>query len=112
MLKMRVSICRIRRHFAYFHVGAVLVGTLETNVTGLSDHGRLQLLEPSEFSTHAGSKKTYWEVHYEIVLIVQGRSINFEARFPVRSKLLPGERQDSLGAKLVGIAAAFAPGTA
>ena len=92
--------------------GAVWVGALETDVTGLRDQGRLQLQAPSEFSTHAGSEKTYWEVHYEIALVVEGRSIRFEARFPVKSHLRPGEEQTPLGTKLVGIAAAFAPGTA
>lgn len=89
-----------------------MVGYLEADLTYLKDEGRIKLQEPSEFSTHAGSEKRYWEVHYEVVLIVEGRSIRFQARYPVSGNLRPGEKQKTVGTKLVGIAAAFAPGTA
>jgi hypothetical protein len=92
--------------------GAVMVGFLQTDLTRLRDEGRIEPQHPSRFSTHAGSQKRYWEVHYEVALIVEGRSIRFEARYPVKDALRPGEQQEVLGVKLVGIAAAFAPGTA
>lgn len=56
--------------------------------------------------------KEYWEVHYEVALIVEGRSIRFEARWPAKDKLLAGETQRTLNARLIGIASAFLPGTA
>ena len=89
-----------------------MVGHLKTDLTRLKDAGRLQRQLPSEFSTHAGSQETFWEVYYEIALIVEGRSIRFQARHPTRNNLRPGEEQDVLATKLVGIAAAFVPGTA
>jgi hypothetical protein len=92
--------------------GAVMVGFLTADLTRLRDEGRIKPQYPSEFSKHAGSQKRYWEVHYEVALIVEGRSIRFEARYPVKDGLRPGEQQEILGIKLVGIAAAFSPGTA
>jgi hypothetical protein len=62
--------------------GAVMVGFLQTDLTRLRDEGRIEPQYPSTFSTHAGSQKRYWEVHYEVALIVEGRSIRFEARYP------------------------------
>jgi hypothetical protein len=88
------------------------IGYLEADMTHLRTEGRIQAQTPSEYSTFAGSDETYWEVHYEVRLIVEGRSIRFEARYPVRDNLRPGEEQKRLGMTLVGIAAAFAPGTA
>ncbi|CAN9285841.1 unnamed protein product [Alternaria alternata] len=92
--------------------GAVMVGFLQTDLTRLKDEGRIVPQYPSEASIHKGSKRCFWEVDYEVALIVEGRSIRFEARYPVKGALGPGEQQEVLGAKLVGIAAAFAPGTA
>ncbi|KAL1794641.1 hypothetical protein ACET3X_006457 [Alternaria dauci] len=92
--------------------GAVMVGFLTADLTRLREEGRIEPQYPSEFSKYAGSQKRYWEVHYEVALIVEGRSIRFEARYPVKDDLRPGEQQEVLGVKLVGIAAAFAPGTA
>jgi hypothetical protein len=93
-------------------IEAVMVGFLTADLTRLRDEGRIEPQHPSKFSKHAGSQKRYWEVHYEVALIVEGRSIRFEARYPVKDGLRPGEQQEVLGVKLVGIAAAFAPGTA
>ena len=89
-----------------------MVGFLQTDLTRLIHERRIQPQHPSIYSTYAGSQKGYWEVHYEVALIVEGRSIRFEARYPVKDALGPGEQQEVLGVKLVGIAAAFAPGTA
>jgi hypothetical protein len=89
-----------------------MVGFLQADLTRLRDEGRIEPQHPSMYSTHTGPQKRYWEVHYEVALIVEGRSIRFEARYPVKDALRPGEQQEVLGVKLVGIAAAFAPGTA
>lgn len=89
-----------------------MVGFLQTDLTPLRDEGLIEPQYPSMSSVHAGSQKRYWEVHYEVALIVEGRRIRFEARYPVKGALGPGEQQEVLGVKLVGIAAAFAPGTA
>ncbi|KAF2124677.1 hypothetical protein P153DRAFT_325969 [Dothidotthia symphoricarpi CBS 119687] len=92
--------------------GAELIGSIEANLTFLKEDGLIQPQQPSEFSTHFGSQKWYWEVYYEVAMIVEGRSIRFEARWPVKGNLQHGQHQKVLVMKLVGIAAAFAPGTA
>jgi hypothetical protein len=89
-----------------------MVGYLEADLTRLRDEGHIEPQCPSDFSTFAGSQKRYWEVQYELALIVEGRSIRFEARYPVKDCLRPGEQQQILGVKLIGIAASFQPGTA
>lgn len=89
-----------------------MVGYLESNMTCLRTQGRIEPQVPSEFSTFAGSRTLFWEVHYEISLTVEGRSIRFEAKYPTKENLRPGEKQESISTKLVGIAAAFALGTA
>jgi hypothetical protein len=81
-------------------------------MTFLREQGHIVPQLPSVTSTHAGTQHKHWEVHYEVLMIVEGRSIRFEARWPARKNLLPGQTQKVLGTKLVGIAAAFAPGTA
>jgi hypothetical protein len=77
----------------------------------LKDERRIEPQHPFIYSKHAGSRKCYWEVHYEVALIVEGRSIRSEARYSVKDALGPAEQQEVLGVKLVGIAAAFAPST-
>ena len=88
-----------------------MVGFLTADLTRLRDEGYIQPQYPSVYSTYAGSQKRFWEVKYEVALIVEGRSLRFEARYPAKDKLRQGEQQEVLGVKLVGIAAAFAPGT-
>jgi hypothetical protein len=93
-------------------VGAKLVGSIEADLTFLLEKNLIQPQFPSEYSTYVGSRKQHWVIHYEVALVVQGRSIRFEARWPVKRDLEPGKSQEVLGMKLVGIAAAFQPGTA
>jgi hypothetical protein len=94
-----------------YEIGAEIVGTIEADLSFLIDKGHIQPQCPSEFSTHIGQQKQHWKVHYELAMIVQGRSIRFEARWPLAKDLQPGAEQDVLATKLVGIAAAFQPGT-
>jgi hypothetical protein len=89
-----------------------MVGTIEADLSFLIDNGHIQPQSPSEFSTHISQQKQHWTVHYELAMIVQGRSIRFEARWPLTKDLEPGGEQQVLATKLVGIAAAFQPGTA
>jgi hypothetical protein len=93
-------------------IGAEMVGSIDADLTFLKDEGHIEPQEPSEYSIHFGSQKRFWEVHYEVAMIIEGRSIRFEARWPVKEELGPGKYQRVLGMKLVGIAAAFPPGTA
>ncbi|KAH7378746.1 hypothetical protein BKA66DRAFT_610262 [Pyrenochaeta sp. MPI-SDFR-AT-0127] len=92
--------------------GAEKIGTIEADLTFLKDEGRIEPQFPSNDSIHAGSHKQHWEVHYEVAMIVEGRSIRFEARWPVKDSLQHGQKQRVLAMKLVGMASAFKPGTA
>ncbi|KAH7067280.1 hypothetical protein BKA63DRAFT_521873 [Paraphoma chrysanthemicola] len=92
--------------------GAEQVGSIEVDMSFLRDQGRITPQWPSETSSYYGTQKKHWEVHYEVALIVEGRSIRFEARYPVKAELSEGQEQIVLAMKLVGIAAAFQPGTA
>jgi len=93
-------------------IGAQKVGTIVANMNFLRDEGLIEPQFPSVYSTHSSSQKQHWEVHYEVAMIVEGRSIRFEARWPLMEKLNQGQEQRVLAMKLVGIAAAFRPGTA
>jgi hypothetical protein len=88
------------------------VGSIEVDMSFLKNEGRIQPQLPSSSSSHYGTQKKHYEVHYEVALIVEGRSIRFEARYPVSAELKEGVEQTILAMKLVGIAAAFQPGTA
>jgi hypothetical protein len=92
-------------------LGAEAIGTIETDLTFLITDGLIEPQLPSAESTYVNSRKKHWQAHYEILMIVEGRSIRFEARWPARQDLKPGVNQRVLATKLVGIAAAFLPGT-
>lgn len=94
------------------NTGAELAGTIEADFTFLKNKGLIQPQLPPEDSTLFRSQKPYWLVRYEVALVVEGRSIRFEARWPLREDMSPGQRQEVKAMKFVGIAAAFKPGTA
>jgi hypothetical protein len=89
-----------------------LIGTIETDLTFLIENGEIEPQLPSVDSKWAGSRHQYWEVHYAVLMIVEGRSIRFEARWPASTDKKPGRVPRVLATKLVGIAASFPPGTA
>ncbi|KAF2181387.1 Hsp70 family protein-like protein [Zopfia rhizophila CBS 207.26] len=92
--------------------GAEKVGSIVTDLTFLKDERLIEPQLPSVFSTHSSLQEKHWEAHYEVAMIVEGRSIRFEARWPLKDNLKQGQKQRVLAMKLVGIAAAFQPGTA
>ena len=57
-------------------------------------------------------RRGYWTVDFEIVLVVQDRNLRYEARWPKRDCLEPGQIQKVCARGQVCIAAAFQPGTA
>lgn len=89
-----------------------MAGSIIADLTFLKNEGYLVPQRPSEHSIHYQTQKMFYEVIYEIAMIVEGRSIRFEARWPTKEMLIPGQEQQVLATKLVGIAAAFQPGTA
>lgn len=123
-LKAKSLICREElwvsdtkrpNHYRKTHAsnrGAESIGKIETDLTFLKELGLIQQKHNTTDRSKGKVRKDYWEVHYEVALIVEGRSIRFEARWPSKDKLKSGETQRTLSAKLFGIAAAFLPGTA
>ncbi|KAF2734482.1 hypothetical protein EJ04DRAFT_602989 [Polyplosphaeria fusca] len=104
-------------HLSHFHKGhaqnsgAEEAGKLRADMTFLKDQGLIEPQLPLSDSTLWGTKKKYWAVHYDVVLIVEGRSLRYEAHYPPSSALQPGE-QPVIQIGQVCIAAAFQPGTA
>jgi len=90
---------------------AEIVGSIEADVSFLKDEN---LIEPKlpDPDGNPTLQRLFWEPEYEVALIVEGRSIRFEARWPITENLSLGQNQRVLAMKVVGIAAAFKPGTA
>lgn len=82
-------------------------------MTFLLDEGRIEPIKPSEYSTFdARTAKDYWVVRFELVLIVDGRNLYFEARYPAKDDLdAMGQEERVLNQKQIPIAASFQPGT-
>lgn len=71
------------------------------------------------------SAKHYYRVEFDLVIIIQGRDLTFEARWPKKKKrAIPGQREEeredfgeefgppkARGNGQISIAAAFEPGT-
>jgi hypothetical protein len=95
-------------------VGHELAGEMKVDMTFLKTK---KLIEPErprfvEAKVSKAFKKGYWTVEFEIVLVIQGRNLRYEARWPKRELLQPGEVQTVCRRGQVCIAAAFEPGTA
>lgn len=82
-------------------------------MTFLRDEGLIQPKPPSEWSEFFGSKICHWEVMFDLVIIVDGRNLRYEARWPSLKDPEAASRQQSVQAQgQICIAAAFKPGTA
>lgn len=96
-----------------YKLEAELVGCIIADMTFLKTEGRIKPEEPSESSTYSNNpQKLYWAVHFELVMVVEGRNLRYEARWPLSKDLKEGERQGIHAKGQVSIAAAFQPGTA
>lgn len=73
-------------------------GRIIADMTFLRDRGMIQPIEPEE----GGTWKRHYKVEFELVMIVEGRNLRFEARPP---------GGNAVAWKTVSIAAAFRPGT-
>jgi hypothetical protein len=94
------------------HLGAVAIGTIETDLTFLIEEGLTEPHLPTPSNTYARSRRKHWEAHYELLFIVEGRSMRFEARWPAKKNLPQGRKQKVLVTNLVEIASSFPPVTA
>jgi len=89
-------------------------------MTFLKTKGLLKEWDPPK-----GSTKPYYKVEFDLVMIIQGRDLTYEARWPKKKKETdsgePGEGQENLedrfgppkarGNGQISITAAFEPGT-
>ncbi|PVH99820.1 hypothetical protein DM02DRAFT_629036 [Periconia macrospinosa] len=93
--------------------GAELAGSIIADMTFLRDEGRIQPESPSQFSKFSEEpEKRHWAVHFELVMIVEGRNLQYQARWPMQKDLQAGQQPSVQAQAQVCIAAAFRPGTA
>ena len=83
-------------------------------MTFLKDQGYIKPEPPSEFSTYSGPKGPYhWSVKFKLVMIVEGRNLRYEARWPIPNTREGESQLNSVHATgQICIAAGFKPGTA
>lgn len=92
--------------------GAEVAGFIEADMTYLRTQGLIEPVRASPFSTYWGTDHLHWEVRFELVMIIEGRNLRYEARWPLMEKVPSGEAQSVKAKGQVCIAAAFQPGTA
>ncbi|KAF2181396.1 hypothetical protein K469DRAFT_590044, partial [Zopfia rhizophila CBS 207.26] len=66
-----------------FNKGAELAGYIEADMTFLKTEGRIEPESPSETSTYSNPQRQHWAIHFELVIIVEGRNLRYEARWPL-----------------------------
>ena len=82
-------------------------------MTFLKDQGHIQPKIPSEWSRDVGTNTLHWEVTFDLVMIVDGRNLRYEARWPsLKDPEAASHQQSVQGTGQICIAAAFKPGTA
>jgi hypothetical protein len=74
-------------------------GKIMADMTRLVREGRIKPVEPEEGCTW----KRHYKIEFELVMIVEGRNLRFEARWPAGGNVV--------AENTVSIAAAFRPGT-
>jgi len=90
-------------------------GSITANMSFLRDEGHIRPVPQSEFSNFKGTKaqQAYWAVTFELVMIIDGRNLRYEARWPPLDDpeaTIHPQRVYAQGQ--ISIAAAFKPGTA
>jgi hypothetical protein len=83
-------------------------------MTFLKENGDIKLQPPSYFSTYSGPKAPHhWSVEFQLVMIVDGRNLRYEARWPILKENNHNPQGQTVQARgQVSLAAAFKPGTA
>jgi len=84
-------------------------------MTFLRDENLIQPEGPFEFSESCefseAPEKLHWAVHFDLVMIVEGRNLRYQARWPKAEDLHTGQQSDIQAQGRICIAAAFQPGT-
>jgi len=93
-------------------IGAELVGSIIADMTFLMTEGHIQPELPSEFSKYSNSEGRHWAVTFDLVMIVDGRNLRYEARWPPSKDDEMSQQQVVHAQGQICIAAAFKPGTA
>lgn len=93
---------------------AELAGEIVADMTWLKEQNLIQLQQPSAWSTFKGrDAQPYWSITWELVLIIDGRNLRYEARWPATEHVEErGQDQRVCEEGQTCIAAAFNPGTA
>lgn len=82
-------------------------------MTFLKDQGLIEPTEPSFYSKYRGTRNLHWEVTFDLVMIVDGRNLRYEARWPPTEDGEEPPTQQAVQARgQICIAANFRPGTA
>jgi hypothetical protein len=77
----------------------------------LREEGLIQPQMPSASSTFVGKRaKPFWAVEFDLVMIVDGRNLRYEARWP-QADAASMEEPQARARGQISIAAAFHPGT-
>jgi hypothetical protein len=77
-----------------------VAGVIEVDMTPLVNGHRIKATEPEE----GYEGKRHYRIDFELVIIVNGRNLRYEARWPVGGEVRVEQKQ-------VCIAASFRPGT-
>jgi hypothetical protein len=94
-------------------IGAELAGTIEADMTFLKNEGHIEPVPPSIYSTYSRDECLHYAVTFDLVMIVDGRNLRYEARWPPRKAGKQTSQQSHVKAQgQICIAAAFKPGTA
>jgi len=85
-----------------YDLGSMIAGTIQADMTFLRTNN---LIQPITAANYEGKLYTYYEITFDLYIIIEGRTLRFEARSPQHR----GEVEASTK---FCIAAGFVPGTA
>lgn len=97
-----VSDSSTKSHYRNTHPnnhGAEIAGRIIADMSFLVTEGRIEAIEPDP----GVSGKRHYKIEFELVMIIDGRNLRYEARWPVGGEVRSGGQ--------ICIAAAFRPGT-
>jgi hypothetical protein len=78
-------------------------------MTFLRDEGRIELHHTTEAD---GKTRSYWSFDYDVVMLVDGRNLRYEVRWPpIDEDDVEGSNKSFISGQ-ISIAAGFQPGTA
>lgn len=94
-------------------------GRIVTDVTVLRDEGHLEIIYPTAGRDGVVHTKPHYRVVYDLVVIVEGRNLRYEARWPALDNDVEIKKRKRAGkpkylvleTAQVSIASAFLPGT-